>query len=488
MILHNDNKDESKLFLHKVIDTGIDFKLQENFKQKNMGAADIDKILVDLPRKGMKEEEILDDFKEHILPFSTNFSSTKFMGFPDAGNSVSAIGGAFLCDLMQQNLINQSFCAPAATFAEIAVIRWLRESVGYHNEAITDIWDVGGIITPGGTVSNTIAMMLARENKSPGTLDEGVRDPEDFQVIVPKGIGHYSVKSAQMWVGLGSHLLEVETDDFHYDLEQLEKTLVENKGRVMALVAYAGDSRTMTVDNLLAIEALVRRIDPSIWLHADACHGFSLGFSSELRHKISGIKKFDSISCDPHKVMLTPYTLSTLLVRNPHEMKKITSKSDLIMQEPFAFGQITPFMGSRSWESLKLWFMMKNYGKDGLDKLITDRHNLAVYLSDKLDKDKDFQVLTKIDINAVAFFYTRGISDDVIKINQVNKTIHARLLDEGVYHLHQFSIPDRGLFKQNEIVYPLRFMCGNPNTTKVDVDGMVEYVRTLGEQVAAQLQ
>jgi L-2,4-diaminobutyrate decarboxylase len=70
----------------------------------------------------------------------------------------------------------------------------------------------------------------------------------------------------------------------------------------------------------------------------------------------------------------------------------------------------------------------------------------------------------------------------------VNKTIHARLLDEGVYHLHQFSIPDRGIFKQDEIVYPLRFMCGNPNTTKDDVDGMVEYVRTLGEQVAAQLQ
>jgi L-2,4-diaminobutyrate decarboxylase len=149
MILHNDNKDESKLFLHKVIDTGIDFKLQENFKQKNLGAAEIDKILVDLPHKGMAEEEILEDFKEHILPYSTNFSSTKFMGFPDAGNSVSAIGGAFLCDLMQQNLINQSFCAPAATFAEIAVIRWLRESVGYHNEAITDIWDVGSFFFNG---------------------------------------------------------------------------------------------------------------------------------------------------------------------------------------------------------------------------------------------------------------------------------------------------------------------------------------------------
>lgn len=290
-----------------------------------------------------------------------------------------------------------------------------------------------------------------------------------------------------MWVGCGNNLLEVETNDFRYNLKELEKTLRKNKGKVMALVAYVGDSRTMTIDNLDAIVDLVRKIDPKIWLHADACHGFSLGFSSELRHKIKGVERFDSVSTDPHKVLLTPYTLSAFLVRDPENMKKITSLSDLIMQEQFAFGQVTPFLGSKSWKSLKLWFMMKNFGKKGLDDLITNRHKLAVYFSDALKADEDFVVLNNVEINSVAFFYTGGKGLEVEEVNRINKAIHAKILERGEYHLHQFSIPDSGIFEKGTMVYPLRFMCGNPNVTTKDIDEMIEYVRTLGKEVASEM-
>lgn len=484
MILNNQDKTRAKEFFSKILDMGIKFKLQERVTEKHITADGINKILVDLPEKGISPEDILHEFERDVLPYCSNFSSTKFLGFPDAGNSVGALGGSLLSDFLQQNLINQSFCAPSATFVEIAVIEWLRETVGYGRTEPKDIFGVGGIITPGGTVSNSVGMMLAREYKEPGTLEKGVFDPSSFQIIVPKGIGHYSVKSAQMWIGCGNNLLEVETQGFRYDLEELGKTLREHKGKVMALVAYVGDSRTMTVDNLDAIVDLAERIDPDVWLHADACHGFSLGFSNTLRHKIKGIERFDSISLDPHKVMLTPYTLSALLVKDPEDMKNIMSRSDLIMQEQFAFGQVTPFLGSKPWQSLKLWFMMKSFGKKGLDKLITKRYELAMYLADVLKKDADFVVLNDVEINSVAFFYTGG-ERDVEKVNSMNKAIHARMLEEGKYHLHQFSIPDSGVFEKGEVVYPLRFMCGNPNVATEDVDHMVEYVRALGKDVAA---
>ena len=57
------------------------------------------------------------------------------------------------------------------------------------------------------------------------------------------------------------------------------------------------------------------------------------------------------------------------------------------------------------------------------------------------------------------------------------------MLEEGKCHLHQFSIPDRGIFKKGEIVYPLRFMSGNPNTSKKDLHDMIEYVQTLGNEL-----
>ncbi|HCI05046.1 TPA: pyridoxal-dependent decarboxylase [Patescibacteria group bacterium] len=483
MILNSDTKKLVEGFLNEVVSIGINFKLQENVNKARVSSTDIGKIVTDLPTNGMSLIEILDEFKEHILPYCTNFSSAHFMGFPDSGNSAAALGGAVLSDFLQQNLINQSFCAPSATFVEIAVLQWLREAVGYKRTYPKDIWGVGGIITPGGTVSNAVGMMLARENKQAGTLENGVSSPSSFKVVVPKGIGHYSVKSAQMWIGCGHNLIEVETDNFRYDLDDLECKLKENKGEIMAVVAYAGDSRTMTVDNLDKVADLVHIIDSNIWLHADACHGFSLGFSSELRHKIKGIEKFDSISTDPHKVMMTPYTISALLVKDPENLKKITSLSDLIMQEEYAFGQITPFLGSKSWMSLKLWFMMKNFGKNGLDELITKRHYFAVELSSILKSNKNFMVLNDVEINSVAFFFTAGRKHSVAEINRINRGIHQRMLEEGKCHLHQFSIPDRGIFKKGEIVYPLRFMSGNPNTSKKDLHDMIEYVQTLGNEL-----
>src|SRR6266568_1269865 len=351
MILNHANRKLAKRFFDEITEIGIDFKLGDRVTERHLTAEEGKALITALPLEGAPTQAVLDEFVDTILPYCTNFSSKNFMGFPDSGNSVAAIGGSMLCNFLQQNLINQSFCAPSATFVEIAVLQWLREVVGYNNQEVEDVWDVGGIITTGGTLSNTLGIMLARENRFPGAMENGVVDPDKCRLIVPKDIGHYSVKSAQMWLGCGSRLIEVETDNFKYNLKDLRDKLEENKDKVMCVVAYAGDSRTMTVDNFSEIARIVRSIDKNIWLHADACHGFSLGFSQELKGKLKGIEEFDSITLDPHKVMMTPYTISALLVKDPSKFKSITSLSDLIMQEPFAFGQITPLLGSRSWDS-----------------------------------------------------------------------------------------------------------------------------------------
>ncbi len=484
MILNKNNKKRAKRFFERIIDLGIEFKIQDKVTPKHLSIDVGKKLITQFPAEGKEPEEILEEFVKEVLPYCTNFSSPNFMGFPDAGNSVASLGGALLYNFLQQNLINQSFCGPSATFVEIAVIQWLREVVDYKNGDINDIWDVGGIITPGGTSSNTIGIMLARENRFPDAMSKGVDDLDRTWLIVPKGIGHYSVKSGQMWCGCGNRLIEVETKDFRYDLDELKKALETNKGKVMCVVAYAGDSRTMTVENFEEVAKLVKSIDPTIWLHADACHGFSLGFSPKLKHKIKGIELFDSITMDPHKVMVTPYVTSTLLVKDPQKLKTITSKSDLIMQEQFAFGQITPFFGSRPWYSLKLWFVMKSLGKKGLAELIEKRHELAMYLANRLRGDSDFILLNEVEINSVAFMYKKDINlDDVEKLNTINKEIHKQIIEEGRYHLHQFSIPDSGKIKKGEIVYPQRFMCGNPNTTEKEVNAMLEYVRSLGRKI-----
>src|SRR3990167_3096972 len=480
MILSKKNSKEAREFFSHIVDIGIEFKLQEEIYKKHITLKEGKKLITPFPKTGKSLTNLLKEFQEDVLPYCTNFSSPNFMGFPDAGNSVAALGGSLLFNFLQQNLINQSFCAPSATFIEISVLQWLREIVGYKNYNVNNIWDIGGIITSGGTVSNSIGILLARENKFPDTMSKGMNDPDKCFLVVPKGIGYYSVKSGQMWAGCGNRLIEVGTTDYRYDLGDLKAKVIENNNKIMCVVAYAGDSRTMTVDNFKGIAEIVRSIDPNIWLHADACHGFGLGLSNKLKSKIEGIEQFDSITTDPHKVLNTPYVISALLVKDPTKMKSITSMSDLIMQEDFAFGQITPFLGSKAWNSLKLWFVMKNLGKNKLAHLIDKRYELALYLSELIEKDKDFILLNEVEINAVALLYTRNIElQETAKLNEINKKIHKTLLEEGKYYLHQFSIPDSGKIKKGEIVYPLRFMCGNPNTTKRDIRNMINYIRDL---------
>lgn len=487
-IINEINKGYAMKCFHEAIEMGINFKLNSKVNEKHFNKEMLNNLLK-LPVNESSTEKILKEFKNEILPFCTNFSDVKFMGFPDAGNSISGITGAIISEFMQQNLINSSFCAPIATFTEIAVINWLREIIGYKNKEIKNIWDVGGIITYGGTGSNTTAMLLARENFSNNTMINGVSNPENYKIIIPKGIGHYSIRSASMWIGCGDNLIEVDTIDFKYDLDKLKSALMENRGKVMCVVAYVGDSRTMTIDNLEAIYDLVKGIDKNIWLHADACHGFSLAFSEKLKYKIKDINLFDSISIDPHKVLSIPYCISALLVKNPEKMKLITSSSDLIMQEDFAYGQITPFIGSKSWISLKLWFAMKSFGVKGYGKLIEKRCEMANYLKTQINNSREFVVLNDVNINSVVFMYVMDKNNvknlSIELLNSLNQAIYNKLLEEGNYYLHKFTIPDnKGIIKKNAILTPLRYMSGNDNINKEEIDKMLKYIK----QIAGDLR
>lgn len=482
-ILNKNEEKYAKECLIQALEMGLNFKLTSDFKSKKYSKENM-KDLLKIPTQGTELKELLKNFEEEIMPFCSNFSSERFMGFPDAGNSIAGLSGAILADFLQQNLINSSFCAPIATYMEIAVIKWFRELLGYGIKDIKNIWDVGGIITYGGTGSNSVAMMLARENFKANTMINGINNPSDYKVILPKGIGHYSIKSSLMWLGCGDNVIEVPTENFKYNLTELSAVIDKYKGKIMAVVCYVGDSRTMTIENLKEVYTIVKSKDPNIWLHADACHGFSLAFSKKLKYKIEGINMFDSISTDPHKVLNIPYCVSALLIKDPEKFKLVTSTSDLIMQEDFAWGQITPFIGSKSWVSLKIWFAIQNIGFQKIGKIIEQRCAMAEKFAEILNDTTDFVVLNDVNINSVVFMYVgdkNNLEDvNIEELNNLNSKIYLKLLDEGKYYLHKFTLPDdKGIIKKGEMLSPLRYMSGNPNININVLTDLLDYIRKI---------
>lgn len=480
-ILNHTNQDYVRNILHEVVDAGIEFKNTA----PTFGKGSIEKNTISIQNKGIDINELIYSFKTEISTLCTNFGNTGFMGFPDAGNSVSGLVGAIFSDFMQQNLINESYCAPIATKMEIEVIKTLRNLCGYKEIAqINEISELGGIITYGGTGSNAIAMMMARERKKSRTMYTGIRKPEYFKVIVPKGIGHYSIRSSLRWLGCGDQIIEVETIGYRYNLNALKEVLVKEKENVMAVVAYAGDSRTMTIEYMDKIEQLVHSIEPNIWCHADACHGFSLLFSKKMRGKVKGIEKFDSISFDPHKVLAIPYCISAFLVKEPSSFQMIVSESDLIMNEKLAFGKITPFIGSKSWISLKLWFLMKNLGIEGVGELIEQRYANAQYFKEKLYSTGCFGILNNVDYNAVAFIWKgnqKNLTDE--QMNSISRRMYEKIKKEGHYYFHQFPlINDSENLNKGAIYYVLRYMSGNHNLSERDINTAVEYLVEVGRR------
>jgi hypothetical protein len=250
------NLEDLKELFHQAVTVGARFKADESAYHRRATATQLRDLLVrDLPQTGTDLTGMIEEFEAEILPWCKNEASPRFLGFADTGDDPGALIGELLATFTQQNLINQGFDSPSATFIDVSVLRWLRHLLGYPNppvSAISSVWDVGGIITPGGTTSNTVAMMLARERFRPDTMHAGIESGRDMVVLVPAGIGHYSIKNALSWIGLGDATVEVATTSFRYDLPSLATALTEHRERIGAVVAYAGDSVGAIVQNTSA--------------------------------------------------------------------------------------------------------------------------------------------------------------------------------------------------------------------------------------------
>ena len=502
------NRERCQELISQAVSIGLDFKIQGSGGKPVVNHREQEQIMRDIvepiPEKGKPLDEVLSEFQSKVMNGSVNFSSPNFMAFPDCGNALATVAGHMLSGMLNQNLINSIYTSPTATFVEIAVINWLREIVGYP---IVDkpqgIFDVGGINVTGGVSANTTGLLLARENRFPGTINTGIQyDPRKIKVFLPRGIGHYSIKAALGWIGLGSdNVIEVDTTP-HFTIDQ--KDLVRRINRCdkddvpLALVAYTGDSRTMAIDDFPSLHKIAQ--DHGMWFHIDAWHGLSLCFSERLREKVKGIELSDSVTIDPHKVLFTPYTLSYVLVRDPKKFELVAGVSDLITQEPYSFGQITPLFGSRAFNSLKLWFLMKHLGRERIGSLMEHRHDMVKYFASLVERTPGFYMMNEVTINSAAYIYVppqlkerlHMLPNDeaVAEINRLNKNIQTRIFREGQYYVHTFQLNDfrNAMGTGTETVFQMqRLMLGNPLTTKKVLEEFMDYSHRIAKEEAGKM-
>lgn len=484
----------SRKIFNEAIEQALIFKLREkviNYKDQD---SLYNLIVEDLPEEGTDITKLTEEFKLKIMDNSINFSSKNFIAFPDSGNSIAALTAHIYEGFLNQNMINSVHTSPAATFVEMTVINWFRKLIGYSvSNTQKSILDVGGMCVTGGVSANTIAILLARENKIAECITKGVYSNSKYILFVPEGINHYSAKAAMGWLGLGkNNVIEVKTNEF-FKIDKVDLTNKLNNLKKteipLALIAYAGDSRTMSIDDFGELSKIAKKYN--FWLHVDACHGLSLKFSNKYSNLIKEIDKADSVTIDPHKVLFTPYPCSYLLLKEPEILKKVSGISDLITKENFSFGQITPFFGSRPFDSLKIWFLIKHLGKNRIGELIDKRLTLAANLGRAINQDDDLILLNDVQMNSVVFIYvgnykTRHNNESLNWLNKLNLEIQKKLFKEGEIYLHTFLLKDyknKLGFGTNKDVQVLRIIIGNPLTSIDSLKSVLLKIKTAGEDL-----
>jgi len=416
-------------------------------------------------------DRILADFDRLILPNTTHWNHPGFFGYFAISSSTPGIIGEMLAAALNVNAMLWR-TGPAATELEQHVLDWLRQLMG-----LPDGWF--GEINDTASVSTLCALAAARE------LDPDLRIREDglsgrdlprLRVYCSEE-AHSSVDKAAITLGLGlSGVRRITTDAEHrLDPAALEAAIAEDRAagiRPLAVVATVGTTSTTAVDPVPAIARICER--EGLWLHVDAAYGGSAALLPEMRWVLDGCERADSLVVNPHKWLFTPTDCSAFFTRRPDVLRRAFSltpfylttaegeKAVNLMDYGVALG--------RRFRALKLWFVLRYYGREGLQAHLREHIRLARLFASWVDDAPDFERLAPTNFSVVVFRYHPPGHPGGEDLDALNERLLHRVNATGEVFLSHTRVNGR---------YAIRLAVGNLHTTEAHVRRAWELLREL---------
>jgi aromatic-L-amino-acid decarboxylase len=368
--------------------------------------ADLEELFDEpLPETGMSVEEILDRFTRDIAPHAMQVPSPRYYGQFNPTPLPIGVWADALCSALNQNA-GAWRNGPTSAIIEARVIRWLCQLIGYGPQSF-------GTLASGGSEANLIALKCARDSAHKQIISAGVRSVPGDLVIYASEQCHYSVEKSADILGLGRESLrKISTDDrFHIQSRALRAEIETDRsaGRIPScIVGVAGATSTGVIDPLDELADIASEND--CWFHVDAAYGGALAFSAKHKAKLKGIERADSVTFDPHKWMFVPFACGATLVRDGgHVLRDAFDITPEYLSEDrggadvefdfFRYGQ----MGTRRFNSLKLWMALKFMGTRGYARTVEQHIDLTNYLASRIDELNDFQCSAEVETAVCCF-------------------------------------------------------------------------------------
>ena len=356
------------------------------------------------PDAGEPFESLFEDFRELILPGMTHWNHPGWFAYFPGNNSAPSVLGEMLTATIGAQCMSW-VTSPAATELEQVVLEWLREMVGLPGAFVGSIQDTASTAT-------LVALLSARERASGGA--SGLQGMSGAPVLTVHASreAHSSVDKGVKLAGYGlEHLRRIPTDSaYAMDVAALEQEIERDLAaglRPACVVASIGTTSSTAVDPVPAIAAICRR--HRIWLHVDAAYAGSAAIVPELRDRFAGWDLADSIVLNPHKWLLTNFDCTAYYVRDREALLSTFSLTPEYLRTTHD-EQVVNYRDwgiqlGRRFRALKLWFVIRSYGVEGLRAVIRRHVALAGELARWVDEAPDFERMAPVPFGLVCFRY-----------------------------------------------------------------------------------
>lgn len=422
------------------------------------------------PQSGESMHNILADVDRLIMPAMTHWNHPDFFAYFAISTSGPGIFGDMLSAAFNVNAMLWKSC-PASTELEQVTLDWLRQMLGLPE----NFW---GIIYDTASVSTMHGLAAAREQMLDLELREqgmaGRKEVPRLRLYASEH-AHSSIDKSALTLGLGlAGVRKIPTDEqFRMQPEALQRALNEDRAqgwRPFCVVASVGTTSASSIDPVPAIAEICAR--ENLWLHVDAAYGGSPAIVPEMRWVLEGCDRADSLVVNPHKWLFVPVDLSAFYTRKPEVLRRafslvaeyLRTKQDGEAENYMDYG----LQLGRRFRALKLWFVLRYFGVDGIVARIREHLRLAQQLAGWIDAHPDFERMAPTPLSLVCFRAHPAHMQNEQALQQLNE----KLL-EAVNATREVFISHTKLEER----YTLRCAIGNIRTEERHVRRMWEIVQ-----------